>query len=103
MLELTVGFETNIVKNSQRKAAKYSNLLRTLNNSYTANYINLSMGAIGIIGNDSTNMSNAFIDLGLSEAEAKYIITKVINVCIRTTYFIFCQRNKDWQAFNMVI
>ena len=102
MLELTVGFETNIVKNSQRKAAKYSNLLRTLNKSYTANYINLSMGAIGIIGNDSTNMTNAFIDLGLSEAEAKYIITKVINVCIRTTYFIFCQRNKEWQDHQLL-
>ena len=103
MLELTVGFETNIVKNNIRKAAKYSDLLRSLNNTYITKYINLSMGAIGIIGNDSISMNKIFSELGLSQTEVTYLIHKIICVCIRTTYYIFCQRNKKWEDPQLLV
>ena len=35
ILELTIGFETNIQNNSNRKAAKYSSLLSELSPSYS--------------------------------------------------------------------
>ena len=42
LLELTVGFETNIEKNSNRKATKYKPLLRDLNYRYRSiNFVNL--------------------------------------------------------------
>ena len=49
LLELNVGFETNIEKNSSHKATKYKPLLHDLNSSYRSiHFINLSMSALGI-------------------------------------------------------
>ena len=64
LLELTVGFKTNIKKNFDRKAKRYQQLVVELSNKYKVYYINVSFGAIGIIGKDSlivTAMGNWFI------------------------------------------
>ena len=51
ILELTVGFETNMQNNSDCKAAEYSSLINDLSLSYSkAMFVNLSMGAIGVVG-----------------------------------------------------
>ena len=34
--------------------------------------------------------------LNSDKAGVKYIIRKIINIAIRTTYYVFCSRNKDW-------
>ena len=58
ILELTVGFETNIKINSNRKATKYSSLLSELSPSYnTVTFINLPMGAIRAIDSSCTFFS----------------------------------------------
>ena len=53
VIELTIGFETNITKNCIRKAAHYRELCHALKQRYDATeYFNLSMGAIGIFGSE---------------------------------------------------
>ena len=101
-MELTVGFETNITKNSQRKLNKYADLTKRLEKDYRVKYCDLSMGAIGVIGTDSKDIQHTFEILGLSKDESNYLIRKIINVCLRTTYFIFCRRNKEWEAPNLL-
>ena len=50
-LELTVGFETNIQNNSDRKIARYSSLINVLSLSYSkVVFVNISMGAIRVMG-----------------------------------------------------
>ena len=50
LLELTVGFETNIMKNFDRKK-RYENLISELKKNYRkVSYVNLSMGAAGVVG-----------------------------------------------------
>ena len=98
LMELTVGFETNIVKNSERKRNKYADLTRRLEKDYTVKYCDISMGAIGVIGTDSKDIRNTFEKLGLLKDESNYLIRKMINVCLRSTYYIFCQRNKEWES-----
>ena len=56
-LELTVGFETNIKKSFDRKAKRYQQLLAKLSNKYKVYYVNLGLGAIGIIGKVSLIMT----------------------------------------------
>jgi len=102
VLELTVGFETNILKNSERKRKKYNDLIKKLNNDYDVEYIDLSMGAIGVIGNESKDVQKLFINLGLSKQESEYLTQKVINVCIRATYYIFCKRNEKWEGPSLL-
>ena len=97
VLELTVGFETNMKKNTERKLNHYKDLIARLNNTYRVKFVNLSMGGVGIIGKDST-VQKTFMEMGLEKAETMYLIRKIINVCLRSTYFIFCQRNKAWES-----
>ena len=55
LLELTVGFESNIKVNSDRKAAKYHPLLTNPLTEYTnINFVNFSMSALGIFGISSS-------------------------------------------------
>ena len=34
--------------------------------------------------------------LDINETQTKYCIKKIMNICIRSTYYIFCCRNKEW-------
>ena len=97
ILELTVGYETNIEKNSIRKNESYKELITELSSSYRVKYINLSMGAIGIVGESAKNMKSVFLEIGLNEMNFNYCINRIINVCIRTTYYLFCRRDKKWE------
>ena len=101
ILELTVGFETNIQKNTERKGNHYKDLITRLNTTYQVRFVNLSMGAIGVIGKDS-NLKKIFMEMGLVKEEATYIAKKIINICIRTSYYLFCKRNQAWEAPSLL-
>ena len=101
ILELTVGFETNIQKNTERKGNHYKDLITRLNTTYQVRFVNLSMGAIGVIGKDS-NLKKIFMEMGLVKEEATYIAKKIINICIRASYYLFCKRNQAWEAPSLL-
>ena len=97
-----MGFETNIQKNSERKRNKYADLIKRLEKDYDVKYFDLSMGSIGVIGNESKDLKTMFEKLGLTKEESNYLLKKVINVCLRSTYFIFCRRNKEWESPDLL-
>ena len=97
ILELTIGFETNIKINSDRKASKYYPLRQTLLSKYNqVSFINPSLGAVGTIGASSESFVNLLKSLGFNNNSQKLILSQLININIRCTYFIFCCRNKSW-------
>ena len=96
LLELNDGFKTNIKKNFDRNAKHYQQLLAEPSYKYKVCYVNLSLGAIGIIGKDSLIMT-AMGNFDLFKETLNLIVNRTTNVCIRTTYFIFCMRNKEWE------
>ena len=108
ILELTVGFETNISKNAERKEQKYSDLIENLQRSGEKNkyekvlFVNLLLGTLGIIGKESHNLKTMLQELGLSKSEEDYIVKKLINVCIRCTYFLFCKKDSDWPEAELL-
>ena len=53
------------------------------------------MGAPGTIGKN-TNLLEMLEAVGITGEAISYNMAKLINICIRCTYFIFCSRNKDW-------
>ena len=58
VLELTVGFESNININSDCMAIKYHSLITHLQSSYsTVTFVNLSMSALGKFGTSSESFS----------------------------------------------
>ena len=97
ILELTLGFQSNIQINSDRKASKYSSLLLYLEHFYSdVNFIKLSMSTLGIMGKSSESLLLMFGDLKLDKNAQNHVITKVMNIAIRCSHYIFCRRNKSW-------
>ena len=90
VLELSVGFETNIGNNEAHNKQRHENLLEDLSSLYLrVEYINLSMGAIGTIGvNGHRAFINMLNNLSTSKQEQLYLGKKMITICIRSTYFV---------------
>ena len=96
--ELTIGFESNITKNCRRKAIRYNELCRLLRLRFDkVKYSNLS--AIGIVRMECANLYTFLTDdIGLDSSQINYLMKKLIGCCIRTTYYLFCTRNKQGKA-----
>ena len=103
ILELTPGFETNIQANSVRKAYKYTPILHDLSSYYNrVSFINVSMGALGVMGASCDSILSLLQDLSFDKVTQRRIIMKTINIAIRSTYYIFCQRNKPWNNYEFL-
>ena len=83
LLELTAGYETNIYLNSKRKEENYRALMDSLAHMYnSAQFINLSMGALGVYGETSTSLVRFLSDLGTNNKEIDFTLCKIYSVCI---------------------
>ena len=60
----------------------------------SAQFINLSMGTLGVYGETSTSLVRVLNDLGMNKKEID--LCKICSVCIRSAYYIFCCMNKEW-------
>ena len=97
ILELTVGFETNLQINSDRKHQKYLTLIADQENVYdTVKFVNVSVSSLGVFGESTNSLFAMLHDLKFDEQRVKYVKKKIIATCIRTSYYIFCRRNKEW-------
>ena len=99
IIELTVGHESNTVANATRTAKKYEHLLSDsdLKGSYRKIcFVNLVMTAIGIYSKQSEEFFKVLKDLNIDNTAATYISTKLTEICIRLSYFIFCMQTKEW-------
>ena len=75
ILELTVGFETNLSNNVSRKELKYHPLLTDLANDYKQNkFINLSISSLGIFGIRSDSFFKLCMERGVNNGDLNFII-----------------------------
>ena len=96
IMELTVGFEANIAKNAARKKAKYEELSRRLNDEYDeVNFVNVSMGSIGVFGKSCNSFLTTMSSIGMGEKSSSYIMKTAANIALRCSYYIFCRMNKQ--------
>ena len=100
IIELTVGHESNLAKNVNRKKAKYKDLIRQLGdkNFSTVKFVNLSMSSLGVFDKECHTLLEMLKDLRLDKRHQQYCIKKMISTAIRSTYYIFCCRNKEWST-----
>ena len=103
ILELTVGFESNLKNNSDRKADKYNPLVKELSRNYRkVKFVNVSMSALGILGASCDSLLEMLKELYPDERIQRQMIKKTMNIAIRCTYFIFCCRNKAWTTPDLM-
>ena len=98
IIELTVGFATNINLNAERKKDKYMQLTRDLSSKYHGvKFINLSISSLGIFGKSCNSfMAIMCNDLNIDKQQLNYALRKITAIIIRSSYYIFCLRNKLW-------
>jgi hypothetical protein len=99
ILELTIEFETNLKTNCDRKHEKYLTLITDQENIYDeVKFVNVyvSISFLGVFGESTNTLFDMLHDLKYDEQRIKYVKKKIIATCIRTSYYIFCRRNKDW-------
>ena len=81
ILELTVGFETNMQNNSNRRTAKYSSLTNDLSLSYSkVVFVNLSMGTIEVVGSSCNSLLSLLHELHFDKTTTKRFIMKAMNI-----------------------
>ena len=74
IIELTVGFETNLERNAQRKEFKYRSLLKHYENTYCRmKLINVSTSSLGMFGQASEPFLTCK-ELGIEKVYLNYII-----------------------------
>ena len=88
--------------NSIRKGNKYNRLIKDLSSTYNkVTFKNLSMGALGVIGFSCDSFLSLLQDLIFDKYVQKIITMTTINIAIRTSYFIFCQRINHGKTQNV--
>ncbi|CAB4026095.1 Hypothetical predicted protein [Paramuricea clavata] len=96
--ELTTGYETNLKNNVKRKKDKYRELLRQLGKNFNqVKFINLSISSLGIFAEECYTFLDMLDSIGLDKNHQMYCVRKMMTIAIRTTYYIFCCRNKEWE------
>ncbi|CAB3984919.1 Hypothetical predicted protein, partial [Paramuricea clavata] len=99
VLELTVGFETNLTSNSDRKHKIYLPLISDQESNYDkVKFVNVSISLLGVFGQSTNTLTDMLKELKFDKQQIKYIKKKIIAICIRASYYVFCQRNKDWTS-----
>ena len=103
MIELTVGFETNLNSNAERKHEKYHRLTRDLSSDFhNIKFINLSLSALGIFGKSCEPFIDTCKELEFDKQHTDFIVRKLSTIIIRSTYYIFCMRNKPWTNPDLI-
>ena len=99
ILELTVGFETNLKVISDQKLKKYLPLISDQENNFDkVKFVNVSISSLGVFGQSTNTFIDMLKDLKFDEQHIRYVKKKSISTCIRAPYYIFCKRNKDWTS-----
>ena len=89
VVELTVGFESNLQKNSERKEGKYAQLIREQSEHFkSVEFVNISMSCLGVFAKECSTFMEMLNDLGFAHNYKKYCIKRMTTIAIRTTYYI---------------
>ena len=99
ILELTVGFETNLLTNAVRKAKKYADLIRLQQHQFdSVKFISLSISTLGVFSLQSNDFLIMLKEIGFDDKHINYITRTLTGVAIRSTYHVFCKRGKEWES-----
>ena len=75
IVELTVGFETNLHNNVERKKAKYEDLIKEMKDNYmSVKFVNLSISCLGVFDKERRTFLEMLDTLGLDKNYQRYCI-----------------------------
>ena len=96
ILELTIGYESNLKNNATRKRERYEDVIKEQQKHEKVKFVNISICSLGVFSESSLGLIEMLEDLKFDEKCRKYFVSKIINIGIRSSYYIFFMRNKEW-------
>jgi hypothetical protein len=91
--------QINLENNVKRKKAKYRELVKQLGENFNeVNFVNLSMSSLGIFAQECSTFLEMLGNVGLHKNYRTYCVRKMMTIAIRSTYYVFCCRNKEWES-----
>ena len=88
ILELTVGFETNLLTNAVRKAKKYEDLIRLQQHQFdSVKFISLSISTLGVFSLQSNDFLIMLKEIGFDDKHINYI-TRTLTSIAYTIYIL---------------
>ena len=91
-----MGYESNLRNNIERKQSYAILIHEQIKRFKTVKFVDLSVSAIGVFSLESSAFIEMLKERNVDKTHQTYVIRKTINVAIRSTYYIFCCRDKDW-------
>ena len=97
IIELTVGYKTNLHKNVVGKRENYGDIVREQSKLfYSVKFINLSISSLDVFHKECSSFIDMLNTLGMDKKHQQHYTRKIISIAIGSTYYIFSWRNKDW-------
>ena len=94
IIELTVPFETNMIKSREGKFTKYQDIRDKLKNQHKKiEIIFFEVSSLGFTAKQDKQMKAYLNELQVNTDE---LLLKCMEVAVRCTYYIYCRRNKEW-------
>lgn len=61
------------------------------------------MSCLGVFADESRSLFNMLDKLGVDQKQQDYCVKHMTTIAIRTTYYIFCRRNKEWENPELLL
>ena len=104
IVELTAGYETNLQNNAKRKEDRYKDLMSGMRRTCEdARFVNLSVSCLGFFGTSCDTFNDMLCELGLDDTARKFVYKRIIEIAIRTTYYTFCCREREWTNPELLV
>ena len=100
IIERTVGFESNLRNNSNRKMTKYKDLVEKKKEQYNnVKVVHLSINALGVFDEASNDFLDMLVELEFDKTRRDFVVLwNIIDITIRTSYFAVEIRNGQIQT-----
>ena len=100
-VELTICFETNLIKSKHFKKNKYSDLQSSLKSRVKKfELVCLQISSLGFFSDDISPFKHLVKRFGLDD---KVLIDKMRETAIRASYYIYNRRDKSWTLPDLLL
>ena len=87
---------------SERKK-KNNNLEKNLNSKHNkVKFRNIVISTLGVFDSSSLDFLEMLEDLKFDKTCRHYVVKKIMAITVRTSYHVFCRRNKDWDNPELI-
>ena len=60
-------------------------------------FVNISISCLGVFAKESSSFLKMLDDIKFDDNYKMFCVKKMMTIAIRTSYYIFCCRNKEWE------